>query len=184
MGRNGVENANIVECFERELSKMEKIKQILIEQFGANIILEEIIGLMPILKVPLDEINAICKFLKTDSRCYFDSLSCFVGIDNGPEKNTMELVYNLYSIPYDVKLAIKVEVKRNEIGEPLPQVQTVSDIWHSANWDEREAYDLLGIQFIGHPDLRRILMPEDWEGYPLRKDYQQQEIYHGITVKY
>lgn len=163
---------------------MENIKQILIERFGENIILEEIAGLMPILKVPLAEINVICKFLKTDSRCYFDSLSCLTGIDNSSEKNTMELVYNLYSIPYDVKLALKVALKRNENGEPNPQAPTVSDVWHSANWDEREIFDLLGIEFTNHPDLRRILMPEDWEGHPLRKDYQHQEIYHGITVKY
>ena len=163
---------------------MENIKQILIEQFAERIILEEIAGLMPILKVPFAEINSICKFLKSDARCYFDSLSCLTGIDNGPEKNTMELVYNLYSIPYDIKLALKVEVKRNAIGEPIPQVQTVSDVWHSANWLEREIFDLVGIQFTNHPDMRRILMPNDWEGHPLRKDYQQQEIYHGITVKY
>jgi NADH-quinone oxidoreductase subunit C len=163
---------------------MENIKQILIEQFAERIILEEIAGLMPILKVPLAEINSICKFLKSDARCYFDSLSCLTGIDNGPDKNTMELVYNLYSIPYDIKLALKVEVKRNAIGEPIPQVQTVSDVWHSANWLEREIFDLVGIEFTNHPDMRRILMPNDWEGHPLRKDYQQQEIYHGITVKY
>jgi NADH-quinone oxidoreductase subunit C len=163
---------------------MHNIKEILIEKFGPEIILEELAGLMPILKVSTDQITNICSFLKTDSRCYFDSLSCLTGIDNGPEKNTMEVVYNLYSIPYDQKIALKVEFARNAEGESIPKVSSVSSIWASANWDEREAFDLLGIEFIGHPDLRRILMPTDWEGYPLRKDYQQQEIYHGITVKY
>ena len=158
---------------------MEKIKQILIEQFGERIILEEIAGLIPILKVPLDEINAICKFLKADSRCYFDSLSCLVGIDNGPEKNTMEIVYNLYSIPYGHKLALKIIFNRDE-----PKTLSVSEVWHSANWAEREAFDMYGIIFEGHPDLRRILLPEDWEGHPLKKDYVQQDKYHGITVKY
>lgn len=163
---------------------MHNIKQILIETFGPEIILEEIGGLMPILKVPVDQIAPICEFLKSDSRCYFDSLSCLTGIDNGPDKNTMEVIYNLYSIPHDQKLALKVEFVRNNDSENLPTLPSVSHIWASANWDEREAFDLLGIEFVGHPDLRRILMPNDWEGYPLRKDYQQQEIYHGITVKY
>ncbi|MES2795270.1 MAG: NADH-quinone oxidoreductase subunit C [Bacteroidota bacterium] len=163
---------------------MINLKEILIGEFGEAVILEEIGGLMPILMVQVDKIGEISKFLKEDSRCYFDSLSCITGLDNGPEKNTMEVVYNLYSIPYDHKIALKVEVMRNILGEELPKVPTVSGVWHSANWDEREAFDLLGIQFVGHPDLRRILMPDDWEGHPLRKDYQHQEIYHGITVKY
>lgn len=163
---------------------MINLKEILIEEFGETIILDEVGGLMSILKVPVDKISKISRFLKEDSRCYFDSLSCITGIDNGLEKNTMEVVYNLYSIPHGHKIALKVELPRNVLGEELPKVPSVSGVWHSANWDEREVYDLLGIQFVGHPDLRRILMPDDWEGHPLRKDYQHQEIYHGITVKY
>jgi NADH-quinone oxidoreductase subunit C len=163
---------------------MNNLKDILIEKFGEEIVMAEVGGLMPILKVPVQEIAAICQFLKTDSRCYFDSLACMSAIDNGPDKNSMEIVYNLYSIPYDYRIALKIEFERQPENGILPQIPTVSHIWHSANWDEREAFDLLGIDFIGHPDLRRILMPEDWEGYPLRKDYQHQEVYHGITVKY
>jgi NADH-quinone oxidoreductase subunit C len=163
---------------------MQKIKVILTEKFGQEIILETIEGLMPILKVPAIEIANICEFLLKDERCYFDSLSCLVGIDNGPEKNTIEVVYNLYSIPYGHKISIKIEFLRNADEATLPKIPSISHIWHSANWDEREAYDLLGIEFVGHSDLRRILMPADWEGHPLRKDYQQQELYHGITVKY
>jgi NADH-quinone oxidoreductase subunit C len=162
---------------------MSKFKEILIEKFGETIILEEIGGLMPILKVPFLEIDKISAFLKTDDRCYFDSLSCITGIDNGPEANTMELLYVLCSIPYGHKITLKVVFDRNA-GLELPKVNTVSNVWHSANWDEREIFDLLGIEFINHPDMRRILMPDDWEGYPLRKDYEHQETYHGITVKY
>lgn len=163
---------------------MTNIKQILIEKFGEEIILQEMDGIMAILKVPAQQIEHVCKFLLTDSQLFFDSLSCLTAIDNGPEKGTMEVVYNLYSIPYDHKITVKIEIARNSIHESIPKVPTVSGVWHSANWAEREAYDLLGIEFEGHPDLRRILMPSDWEGYPLRKDYQQQELYHGITVKY
>ncbi len=164
---------------------MNSIKEILVENFGSEIIVLESEGIMPILKVPTDKIAEICSFLKENENCYFDSLSCLTGIDNGPEANSMELVYNLYSIPYDFKLALKIEMQRstNEINK-LPEVPTVSHIWASANWSEREIFDLLGINFTGHPDLRRILLPSDWEGYPLRKDYQQQETYHGITVQY
>ena len=163
---------------------MTDIKQILTEKFGMEIILQEIDGIMPILKVPAQDIERVCNFLLTDSQLFFDSLSCITAFDNGPEKGTMEVIYNLYSIPFDYKIALKIEIPRNTVSESIPKVPTVSNVWHSANWAEREAYDLFGIEFEGHPDLRRILMPSDWEGYPLRKDYQQQEIYHGITVKY
>lgn len=164
---------------------MVDFKELLVQNFGNEIIIQETEGLMPILKVPANKIAEICNFLKANENCYFDSLSCLTGIDNGPETNTMNIVYNLYSIPYDFKLALKIEIQRNsnDLNE-LPNVPTVSHIWHSANWSEREIFDLLGINFTSHPDLRRILLPSDWEGYPLRKDYQQQETYHGITVKY
>jgi NADH-quinone oxidoreductase subunit C len=163
---------------------MISVKEILIEKFGVEIILEEIEGLMPILRVPTAKIREICSFLHADSRCYFDSLSCLTAFDNGPDKAMMEIVYNLYSIPFDNKIALKIEFPRNLADTEIPKVPSVTSVWHSANWAEREAFDLLGIHFEGHPDLRRILMPSDWEGFPLRKDYQQQEIYHGITVKY
>jgi NADH-quinone oxidoreductase subunit C len=78
------------------------------------------------------------------------------------------------------KLTIKVSASREN-----PQVKSVANIWRSADWNEREAYDLYGINFINHPDLRRILMPYDWEaGYPLRKDYKNPEFYQGMKVPY
>jgi NADH-quinone oxidoreductase subunit C len=79
---------------------------------------------------------------------------------------------------------LKVVVPRNIEGQAIPQIPTVSSIWKTADWHEREAFDLMGIEFVGHPDLRRILLPEDWVGHPLRKDYQVQDYYHGIQVKY
>ena len=79
---------------------------------------------------------------------------------------------------------LKVVFDRALPNEAAPQVPTVSHIWKTADWHEREAFDLMGIQFSNHPDLRRILLPEDWEGHPLRQDYQAQEYYHGIQVKY
>ena len=132
--------------------------------------------------VPAEALHQVCAFLYSDERLYFDSLSCITGLDNGPEANTMEVIYNLYSIPYNHHLMLKVLLNRNQPGEALPEVSTVSDIWKTADWHERETYDLLGINFTGHPDMRRILLPADWEGHPLRKDYANLEVYHGIIV--
>jgi NADH-quinone oxidoreductase subunit C len=104
-------------------------------------------------------------------------LACITGIDSGAEQ--LEVVYSLYSIPNNVHLQLKVAVSK-----ATPKVPSLCSLWAGANWHEREAYDLLGIEFEGHPDLRRILLPGDWEGHPLRKDYKAQDYYHGIKVAY
>ena len=117
--------------------------------------------------------------LYQNDKLYFDMLSCITGLDNGPEANTMEVIYNLNSIPFNHQLMVKVILERSKLTIP-----TLSHIWKTADWLEREVYDMYGIEFTNHPDLRRILMPADWEGYPLRKDYQEQEQYRGITVKH
>lgn len=162
-----------------------ELVEFLVEKFGEEIIMGVDEEATPsIIHIKTQHIAEVCLELYENEQTYFDYLSCLSGIDNGPETNTMEVVYHLYSIPYDVSLGLKVQISRNKEGEPLPQVPTVSYIWRTANWHEREAYDLLGIHFTGHPDLRRILLAADWKGYPLRKDYQLQEYYHGIKVKY
>ncbi|MEM6643741.1 MAG: NADH-quinone oxidoreductase subunit C, partial [Bacteroidota bacterium] len=121
----------------------------------------------------------VCRLLHSNPSTYFDSLSCLSGLDGGSESGVMEVIYHLYSIPFNLHLALYVVLDRVN-----PEVDSVSDVWRGANWHERETYDLLGIKFKNHPDLRRILLPEDWEGYPLRKDYVEQELYHDIKVKY
>jgi NADH-quinone oxidoreductase subunit C len=138
----------------------------------------------PVLIVPVDQIAVVCEFLYRDERLFFDFLACITSIDNGPGLATMEVIYNLTSIPYQTDFTIKVVFPRNTVEGALPIVPTVSHIWRTADWHEREAFDLMGIHFSGHPDLRRILLPEDWEGHPLRKDYHAQERYHGIYVRY
>ena len=121
----------------------------------------------------------VCEFLHEDEHCYFDHLATISGIDNGPDKATMEVIYNLYSIPKNLSLMLKAEIPRDH-----PEVKSLTPIWKGADWLERETYDLYGIIFEGHPDLRRILLPSDWEGYPLRKDYKHQEYYRGMKVQY
>lgn len=126
-----------------------------------------------------DDILPVCRELFSSDKTYFDLLSCITGVDNGPATGTIEIAYNLYSIPYEVQLMLKVSLPR-DAGE----VDSVSGIWKTANWHERELFDLFGVRFKGHPDLRRILLPADWEGHPLRKDYKQQEYYKKIKVDY
>lgn len=155
------------------------------EQFGTEVILgaDESCHPMAIWLAPASLLE-VCRFLHTDARTYFDQLSCITGIDNGPEAGTMEVAYNLYSIPYNLHLMLKVALPRNAAGAPLPEVPSLTTLWRTADWHEREVFDLMGISFSGHPDLRRILLPADWEGYPLRKDYREQAYYHGIWVRY
>ncbi|GAB3887562.1 NADH-quinone oxidoreductase subunit C [Spirosoma agri] len=140
-------------------------------------------GLQPSLTVPTGQLVAICQFLRDDDRLFFDLLACVTAIDNGPETNTMDVIYNLTSIPYEHNLMLKVSVSRTTGSSQLPSVPSIAHIWRTADWHEREAFDLVGIRFDGHPDLRRILLPTDWVGHPLRTDYQEEEQYHGIKTK-
>lgn len=131
------------------------------------------------LKISSQDLLAVMDALYRNPAAYFDMLSCVTGVDNGVEAATMEVVYNLYSIPFNHHLMIKVVLPRDK-----PEIESVSSIWKTANWHEREIFDMYGIHFRNHPDLRRILMPSDWEGYPLRKDYKHQEYYRDIKVEY
>ncbi len=125
-----------------------------------------------------DRLLVTCNELHQNPSTFFDMLTCVTGIDNGIESNTMEVIYHLYSIPFNASLMLKVILPREN-----PEVESLCTVWKSANWLEREVYDMFGIKFNNHPDLRRILMPNDWEGFPLRKDYQHQELYRDIVVK-
>ncbi|MBX2898036.1 MAG: NADH-quinone oxidoreductase subunit C [Cyclobacteriaceae bacterium] len=128
-------------------------------------------------QVPAASIADVCQLLYYNPATYFDMLTCITGVDNGPQANTMEVIYHLYSIPLHQSLMLKVVLPREN-----PEVESVTAIWKSANWLEREVFDMFGIAFKNHPDLRRILMPADWKGYPLRKDYQHEETYRGIKI--
>jgi len=125
------------------------------------------------------EIDKISRYLHDNPELNFDSLINLSGVDE-IKNNQLSVYYHLESTGLKHKLVLKVITDRNK-----PEIATVTDTWKGANWHEREAYDLFGIKFLNHPDLRRILMPYDWEaGYPLRKDYENPEFYHGMKVPY
>jgi len=130
------------------------------------------------IRVDARDLLAVMLEMQQHTSLYFDMLSCITGIDNGPASD-MEVAYNLYSIPFGHHLMIKVKLDRSD-----PKIESLNHLWRSANWLEREIFDMYGIHFLNHPDLRRILMPADWEGHPLRKDYQQQAYYRDIKVEY
>lgn len=129
------------------------------------------------LVIDAEKVEPVMALLKDDEASFCDLLSCLTAIDNGPEANTMEVIYNLYSIPLEHSLMIKTTISREN-----PEIETVSHLWKTADWHEREAYDLFGITFNNHPDLRRILMPADWEGHPMRKDYEEPDTYRGMKT--
>lgn len=136
-----------------------------------------------LIEIKTEILTELIQFLRTDSNCYFDYLSCITGIDN-EEKEVIEVVYSLYSIPFNKHIDIKIEVNNPGNTKLSEAVPSISGIHRSANWMEREVYDMFGIPFSNHPDLSRILMPADWIGYPLRKNYETSEKYHGITIDY
>lgn len=159
------------------------IKSILIEKFGEGVIVgEEATGLQPALLIDPDRIAEVCLELRDNPKTYFDFLSCLSGVDYGVEANRFGVVYHLASIPYQTQLTLKVSKENNRDLEELPSFPTISSVYRAADWHEREAFDMEGIFFEGHPDLRRILLPDDWEGYPLRKDYKTAEYYKGIKI--
>lgn len=132
-----------------------------------------------VIEVSKEILFDVCVYLHETEGLYFDQLACITGLDDRVKNNCYDVVYNLYSIPYEEAITLKVKAEEND-----PSVPSLVKIWKAADWLEREVYDMYGISFSNHPDLRRILMPANWEGYPLRKDYKTQEYYHGIKVDY
>lgn len=118
----------------------------------------------------------ICLYLRDHEDLLFDYLMCLSGVDAG---NDLIAVYHLYSTIHKHIIVLKVTVPKEN-----PLIPSVERVWRSADWHEREAYDMFGIIFEGHHNLIRILCPYDWEGFPLRKDYKHPEEYHGIKVPY
>lgn len=136
----------------------------------------EFIGQLSV-RVQREHIVAVCDFLRLDEKTPFDYLSdltCVHYPDRGVEQ--FEVVYNLFSIPTNERVRLKVNTAE--------AVDSVTGVWPAANWLEREVYDLFGIRFANHPDLRRLLLPPDWEGYPMRKDYPLEFVENAWTERH
>jgi NADH-quinone oxidoreductase subunit C len=118
------------------------------------------------IKLPKDQIVKVCEFLKTDPDLEFLLCQDITAIDWAKRKNRFTVVYHIYSFKNKFRLRLKADVDESDCT-----IDTVSSVWKGANWQERETYDMYGIKFNNHPDLRRMYMPEDFEYHPLRKDF-------------
>jgi NADH-quinone oxidoreductase subunit C len=160
---------------------VEAIKALILEKWGAEAVISASLDApQPWLELNPAYLVPIGFFLRDTPNIYFDFLACLSGV-HYPNEAKLAVVYHLYSIPYHQRLCLKVSVPLD--SDLQPAIPSLTPVWRAAEWHEREAFDLFGIVFSDHPDLRRILLPEDWQGYPLRKDYQEASEYHGIATK-
>ena len=146
-------------------------------KFADALVEAKLDALQPWIRIAPESIGAVCGFLRDEPKFMFDSLMCLSGIDMND--GNLDVVYHLFSMVEKHKIVLKAGCTKEN-----PHVQSVSEVWGTANWHEREAYDMYGIVFDGHPDLRRILCPDDYPGYPLRKDFKVPEFYNGMKVPY
>jgi NADH-quinone oxidoreductase subunit C len=152
----------------------QEIATLLSEKFGERIRESRPDELNPWSSVESSAVLDVSRFLHDDSRLSMDHLELLGGADY---KDRIEVVYVLFSMKHRHRYTIKCQLPRE-----TPSVPSVESLWGVANWHEREAYDMFGIVFEGHSDLRRILCPDDWEGYPLRKDYVFPKTYRDMPV--
>jgi NADH-quinone oxidoreductase subunit C len=169
-----------------------EIVTVLEQKFAGKIKSKKLEAIDPFVVLDPADLLEVCRFLRDDDRLKFEILNCISGVDYlepDPKKAPKagfdphtEVVYHLSSFNHRHRFVVKLILPRwkdNKPGE-LPEVPSVTGLWRTANWHEREVYDLSGVWFSGHPDLTRILLAEDWVGHPLRKDYEYPLEYHGI----
>jgi NADH-quinone oxidoreductase subunit C len=170
----------------------QEIIAVLESECGSKIKSKNADAIDPFVVVEPADLVAVAKVLRDHARLKFDILNCISGVDYlelDPKKAPkagyephLEVVYHVSSITHRHRFVFKVLLPRwkdNKPGE-LPEVPTLVNVWPAADWHERETFDLAGVLFVGHPDLRRILLADDWVGHPLRKDYEFPLEYHGI----
>lgn len=164
----------------------QQIHELLVEKFKDVIESANLESLEPQITVKPAAIADVCQFLKSDERLQMRHLNNLCGVDYfDPKSGTgrVEVVYHMQSYTLRHRICIKVSLPRSGDGpNGLPTCPSVSKIWDVANWHEREAFDLVGIHFEGHPKLVRILCDEGWEGHPLRKDYVFPTHYQGMRA--
>ncbi len=173
----------------------QKIYDLLVQPFKPWLTGHDFEAIDPWIEVGVEGLPEIARFLRDQDELAFDMLHCVTAVDyfEPNEKKAakvqwqphVELIYHLSSTKRRHRLVLKVKLSRWKDDRPgeLPEVPSVSGVWSTADWHEREVFDLMGVRFLGHPDPRRILCPEDWEGHPLRKDYQMPTEYHGIQAR-
>jgi NADH-quinone oxidoreductase subunit C len=152
----------------------QEIAALLSDTFGSRILESKPDAINPCSAADPAGIIEIAQFLRNDERLSMDHLELLGGVDY---KDRIEVVYVLYSMKHRHRYTLKCRLPRES-----PSIHTVESLWGVANWHEREAFDMFGIVFEGHSDLRRILCPDDWEGYPLRKDYKPPKSYREMPV--
>ena len=173
-----------------------EIHQRLLDRFGSDVVVELFTDSVdPWIEVRSSDVAEVAEFLKYETDLAFDHLCNLTGVDYlepDPKKQKkfqhephLEVVYHLYSLSQKHALTLKVKLPRwkDDTEGEIPEVPSVSHVWAIADWHEREAYDLVGINFTGHPNLVRILCPDDWVGHALRKDYEFPLEYHGVRGK-
>ena len=122
----------------------------------------------------IDKWPEVANLLKNSETLNFDFLMCITSLDL--EEDGLALAYNLHSIKFKNSIEFNLRFDENQ------EIPSVEHVWKTADWHEREAYDMMGIKFSNHPNLKRILLPDDWEGHPLKKNYKVQDYYHGMYV--
>lgn len=175
--------------------KIQEIHDRLNQAFQHWLVGQNFDAIDPWIEIKPEGLPQIAIFLRDEADLRFDMLHCITAVDYfEPDAKKaaqtqwqphIELIYHLSSMTHRHRLVLKINLPRwlDDLEGQLPEIVSVSDVWRTAEWHEREVYDLMGVNFPGNPDPRRILCPEDWIGHPLRKDYQMPVEYHGIRSR-